>query len=253
MGYNKMIAYGTYFELFEYEKRISENRGNSGKSASRIRVQDLESVRENIENRYKKRKDSVGRASMAFRRLVLSNLGKSENPLLLTFTYKENITDIKQGYFDFGAFIRATRYKFGQDFRYIAVPEFQKRGAVHFHALFWGLQSSAFGEECEWPKNRVTCESWKFGFVFLKQTDGDEKISSYLAKYLAKSFVDFRLKGQKSYISSRNIFRPIVVATGIDSIHYVLDDWVGVDNMPVQVKEYSTQWLGKGRWSLYKI
>src|SRR5690606_27837965 len=106
----------------------------------------------------------------------------------------------------------ALRNKFGKAFSYIAVSEFQKRGAIHFHALFWGLPAEVFSQE---RQTRTIALIWKQGFVYMKETDGNDKLSSYLAKYMVKTFTDPRLKNKKAYLASRNIKRPKIIA-GVD-------------------------------------
>jgi len=252
MAYNKLIIYGNNLEIYEYEKNLPERLGKvQSIHASRIRVQGMdvggnnESEREFDEG---KRSDNSRRASMAFRRLVSANLTKSGNPVLITLTYSENIGSLERAYSDFRAFGQRCRYNFGQSFRYIAVPEFQKRGAVHFHALYWGLPPDIHIRERE---TRMVAALWSHGFVFIKPTDGNERLSSYLAKYMAKAFTDKRLKNQKAYTSSRNCLRPQVIS-GFAPVWPILDDWVG-DNLPCIEKVFMTKWLGKGRFRLFNL
>ncbi|HEV7423767.1 MAG TPA: hypothetical protein VGO21_01100, partial [Candidatus Paceibacterota bacterium] len=130
----------------------------------------------------------------------------------------------------------------------ICVPEFQKRGAVHFHALFWGLPEEIFLQE---RKTRMLAGFWAKGFVYLKETDGNEKLSFYLSKYMAKAFIDPRLKNQKCYVASRNIQRPKVIV-GASPLWPILEDY-GITGEPLVDREYDTKYLGKGRYRLFKI
>lgn len=253
MGYNKFIRSGNTLELYQYDRdiQISRNtqRTHKGRNGLPSVVDDRSDTlrREEYEG---KRKDNASRASMAFRRLILSNLGGSDVPLLVTCTYAENQCDIRQGYKDFCSFIQALRYKFGKVFRYIAVPEFQKRGAVHFHALFWGLPKTVIETE---RHTRLVAGLWGHGFVYLKETDGNEKLSSYLAKYMAKSFIDYRLKNQKAYTCSRNLLRPQIVG-GMNN--FTLDAIVqelGVTGEAKIDKTYDTHWLGKAHYRVFTI
>jgi hypothetical protein len=252
MGYNKIVTYGNIIETFTYardpnipprtQRRHSCHAGIPGASDDAGSVDE----REAFEG---KRKDNADRASMVFRQLVLANLTGTEYPLLLTATYRDNQTDLRQGYRDFGAFIQAMRYRFGKEWRYIAVPEFQKRGAVHFHALIWGLPTSVFEEE---RSTRLVAGLWKHGFVYLKMTDGNEKLSSYLTKYMAKSFVDRRLMNQKAYVCSRNLKRPQVVGhISKFSIDTYLEE-CGVTDPEID-NSYETRWLGTARHRIYKL
>jgi len=55
---------------------------------------------------------------------------------------------------------------------------------------------------------------------------------------------------KKAYVCSRNLRRPIV-GSGFSPLWPVLDDYCG-DNPPLRVSEFLTQWLVKGRFSVYK-
>src|ERR1035437_3330131 len=136
MNYTKLIRYGNNIEIFEYELAPPPHR-------RRIRKKDKEKDEGKI---FAKRKDNVLQAKRNFRRLVGANLD-GEKPLLMTITYEENMEDITTGYRDYKSFVQAIRYRYGKEFNYIVVPEFQLRGAVHFHALFWGLPTEPLLKE----------------------------------------------------------------------------------------------------------
>jgi hypothetical protein len=255
MGYTKIISYGNTLEVYEYEKDVFLLVGKGGRETEdrdddeSCGVNRKNTLQErNSEASLGKRSDNARRASMAFRRIVAANLGGSARPLLVTITYADNFTDLKQAYRHFSAFIQSLRYRFGKDFKYISVPEFQKRGAVHFHALIWGLPEELFSLERE---TRTLAEIWGKGFVYLKETDGDEKLSFYLSKYMAKAFLDPRLKNQKCYVASRNVERP-TVHKGNFSASLMMEEF-GVEEEPIIDRSYQTKWLGEGRYRLYKI
>ena len=252
MGYNKFISYGNNLEVYEYEKNIYVLRGAVKRPEKPVYNPDMGADGANPlpERKLGKRQDNARRASMVFRRLVSSNLSRVEFPLLITITYADNQTDIRQGYKDFTSFIQALRYKFGKNFRYISVPEFQKRGAVHFHALFWGLPFELFLSE---RKTRFLASLWGKGFVYMKETDGNEKLSFYLAKYMAKAFMDDRLKNQKAYVASRNCLRPYIVG-GIENISWLIDDYIGTDIVAeIKEKRFMTEWLGECRFRHFRL
>jgi hypothetical protein len=194
-----------------------------------------------------KRRDNAQRSGMAFRRVVCSNLSTDENPLLITLTHKFNQTDISESNRLFKLFIQRCRIKYGRTFRYIAVPEFQRRGAVHYHALFWGLPTELYYRERE---TRELANIWRNGFTDIILTDGNEKLSSYLAKYMIKNLKDARLWNRKVYFCSRNIKRPIVVS-GFETFAFIEKDYALDTITPVIDKKYDTQKLGEGRYRLF--
>ncbi len=248
MGYKKLVVFGNNAELYEYERDLGLRVYKRGirRPKSDVNLPDLATDGETAlqeERRLGKRKDNAQRASVAFKRLVLSNLDGIEQPLLVTLTHAENLTDLKCGYKNYTTFIQALRYKFGKTFKYICVPEFQKRGSVHFHALFWGLPTHLFFSE---RKTRELANLWGHGYIFLKETDGNEKLSSYLVKYMAKAFLAPELKNQKAFIASRNCKRPVSIG-GIDAISLVLDDYLGENAIAYREQTYDTHYLGKCR------
>jgi len=249
-----MVAYGNILELYEYESNIAlgtkRRRKNESGAWRRSMVVDGQntSTISGVE-KYERRKDNAKRVALVFGRLVSANLGGDVNPILITLTYAENITDIKRGYRDFRSFVQALRYKFGNSFKYISVPEFQKRGAVHFHALFWGLSPILFERERD---TRFFAKLWGQGFLYWKYTDGNLRLATYLKKYMAKAFLDIRLKNQKAYTASRNVIRPVCQG-GFSPVWPVLDEW-GVDsNAVVLSSEYDTIWLGRCKKRIYQL
>ncbi len=252
MGYNKIITYGNIIETYTYGRDLQiprEIQRSHPRRAVRQSVDDDGKTPLSPSEFEGKRKDNANRAQLAFRRLTMANLNGSEYPLLVTCTYRDNQTDLRIGYRDFGAFIQALRYRYGASFRYIAVPEFQIRGAVHFHALFWGLPACLFDTE---RTTRLVAGLWGHGFVYMKMTDGNERLSSYLAKYMAKSFVDHRLMNQKAYVCSRNLKRPQIQG-GISNFGMdVLLEEFGATTPEID-KSYDTHWLGTARHRIYKL
>jgi len=252
MPYAKAIIYGKFLELYTYEKNVRINGGRRGKVQSDSLWSDIPvSSGVEVEKAIQKRQGHKKRAVSSFRRLVLANNGFTHSSALVTLTYSSNQKDLGIGYKDFHTFIVAMRRKYGQVFRYIAVPEFQKRGALHFHTLFWGLPENICREE---RRTRMVASLWGRGFVDCFETDGSSKLAGYLAKYMSKSYEDLRLAGKKAYRCSRNVFRPLVERDVGASLLYLNHQYgIGVDNPPCKDVEFDTQWLGKGRYRLYNL
>jgi hypothetical protein len=249
MGYTKYIKSGSQFELYEYEKQ-SYARGRPTGYTKNTHLQNLgdSGDRALLERKFSRRKDNARRASMAFRRLVLSNLRTDENPVLCTLTFAENRTDVSECARFFHIFTGRMRKQFGTNFRYIAVPEFQQRGAVHYHALFWGLP---VGIEKRERNDRTIAQLWEQGFVDIIATDGSQKLSTYLAKYMIKAIEDIRLLSHKAYFASRNIVRPL---TGAGFPMWWVEEEFALHEADLIVyKQFKTDWLGEGRYRLFEL
>jgi len=243
--YQKIIRSGSLVEIYTYEKDPPEYRPRK-------------------KSRYKnprRRKRNVSRARATFFRLVQANLGSGQRPAFLTLTMRE-IVPLRDGYRAFTRFIE--RWKYSQSgISYIAVPEFQERGAVHFHCLVWGLSDEEIFRE---RSQRRIAKLWSHGFIDIRTSDGSPKLAGYLAKYMFKAMWDERLTGAKSYSASRSLVRPVSVKSKtavayiqgeIDGDRINADGTIsqGVDNrlVPEKEKEYNTEWMGKCNYKVYRF
>jgi len=87
-----------------------------------------------------KRGDNLAVVRNEIRRLVESNVSRhGYEPVFLTFTYERNETSVEVANADFKAFISRINYHHGKSYRYLSVVEFQDRGAVHFHCIFFNM------------------------------------------------------------------------------------------------------------------
>jgi len=257
MGYKKLIRYGEFVETYEYEKPVLYH-GRKGKRVQEslgmpsvpLCGEDLERQREQKNAR---RKTNIRNSVLAFKRLVLANLGPTSKPLFVSLTYAGITSDLREAREDFKSFSKNLHYRFGDQVRYICVPEWQKRGSIHFHALVWGLPLGLVKTE---RNTRLVASLWGKGFVDLKETDGHAKIASYLSKYMSKVFIDERLSGKKCYTTSRNIKRPIVEKNPI-MLMYNYGELLDLPDLStatlLQEKEYMTQWLGQAIYKKYQL
>lgn len=256
-GYSKLIRYGDFVEIFRYERPIVHSGRKKKPVQEPLGMSSDSILREAIvvEEQQKKarRKSNIRHAVLAFKRLTLANLRVGNEPVLASLTYAGDTQEIGQGHQDFNAFARNLRSRFGKQVQYICVAEWQKRGALHFHALIWGLPHGVAASE---RHTRVVASLWGQGFVDLRKTDGHPKIASYLSKYMAKAFADPRLAGKKAYVASRGIKRPVVDRNPIMLMYHQR----GLIDLPdlstaelLQEKWYMTQWLGQAYYQRLKI
>jgi len=192
MGYIKSRVSGELLELYMYEQRPRNFGRSRVSSSSRSQNRTLSSEISVLSKKQRQRRqDSISRCSRNFKRIVLSNLYRSAYPLFASLTYAENMRDEVQAGSHFNAFTRALRDQFGETIRYIAVKERQERGAIHFHALIWGIPTWVVRGERD---SRMVAGIWGRGFADLIQTDGDPRIASYMAKYMSKNFLTVHLE-----------------------------------------------------------
>lgn len=249
--YQKIVKWGHFLELFTYENEprphIQADRrkikGTANLPNLALHRPDNERSAERITAR---RKDNAKRAVLAFRRLVECQLSEFTHTILITLTYSENMQDFRRGRKDFNSFARAIRRIYGPKTRYICVQEFQKRGAIHFHALFWGLPAEVVGQE---RIQRTFAVIWSKGFVDLALLDTSNAIAGYMAKYMEKTFLDPKFAFIKAYIASQNISRPVIDKRPILSYWHFLYEL----STPCIEKDFDTQWLGKCNYKKFVI
>ena len=203
----KLIISGNVFELYRYDGVIltsslpqSRPPRNQG---SNLRKKEREA-------------SSIYRSKKRLKRLINSNVGFHKNtegkrfkPIFVTLTFRDNVTNVDQANYEFTKFIQRFNYeifdcRIGQ-LKYVVAIEFQKRGAVHYHVLFFNLPfiSRIYDK---------VANIWGEGFVKVDTVKNNIKdVGNYLTKYMTKELADPRLCRKKSYFTSRNLFKPIVI------------------------------------------
>ena len=189
----KAILYGNKIEVFDYKK---------------IQVSFKDSRifhRKNLKT--ERSQSSINRARNNLFRLIDSNVNRhgKYSAVFVTLTFKENKTDLKPCNQEFKLFIKRLNYRLDTKLKYVTVPEWQKRGAVHYHCVFFNLPFL----------NKLELESiWGHGFTNIQLVKNSTAMAGYLAKYFSKACSDPRLYGQRAYMTSRGLFRPIEVYGG---------------------------------------
>lgn len=120
----------------------------------------------------------------------------------LTFnnTNQFRLDDIEKCNYEFKKFIQRLK-GFNSDFKYLAVPEFQKRGALHYHLVI----------NIPFIEQKLLAHIWRMGFVFIQAISDTPNIAAYLTKYLRKNGTDERFYGKKTYFVSRGLIQPIIL------------------------------------------
>jgi len=261
MGFTKLVRSGDLVEVYQYENNLPDRKRKSKENTGGYRTST------------ERRADNVRRCGKAFTRLVRANLVGDEKPAFFTFTMFE-VVRIDVAFRCYTDFVERLRRAYGKSIRYVAVPEFQERGAVHFHALFWGFSDKVLLNEgsrgktakqkhiwAEWLNAKGYVKSdlgdsrsiqhlWARGFVDCIPTDGSSKLASYLSKYMFKTMFDDRLLAQKAYVASRNVLRP--VQSTFNEAFGFLQCLVG-DTVPERKAVWEAPYLGSCRYTRYVV
>jgi hypothetical protein len=238
IAYTKVVQSGDLIEVYDYEKAPSPKRFTVKK-------------KKRFRNRRLKR--NAQRAKDNFRRVVRTTLARGK-PAFCTLTMV-SVESVKTSYKCLSQFTTNLRRSFGNDIAWVGVVEFQRRGAVHFHLLIWGLPDEAINDE-RYTRDIQTL--WGRGWLDIFTTDGSPKIASYMAKYMYKSMQDDRLSAEKSYTASRNVLRPVLLNTPTTLAYFEAEypEIRAVDNsldFYEQERVYSTEWLGRCHYRKFTV
>ncbi len=185
----RIVKTGQRLEIYQYEKPLLLHRKTYQKGLDRKRPERGQE--------YRSRK--AHRANNTLRRLANGNF--IERVVFVTLTFNNDqtfdISDISASNKRLRAFIKRLQLRF-PELKYIAVLEFQQRGAVHYHLL------------CNLPyiEKEELSSIWSHGFVDIQYVQDTQKIGGYLAKYMAKNSTDPRFSEHRSYFTSKNLERP---------------------------------------------
>ncbi len=219
----KMVVSGDIVELIRFAKPVicgeplthGQGPGNDDLTEEEKQQKSLES-----------RQQSFKRAKRRVKRLLNRNVDvwKDHNgsfyiPQLVTITFKENRQDIKEANRDFSKFIQRLNYwvtgSKKASLQYLAVIEFQKRGAIHYHRVFYNLPQV----KCD--KNKFI-SLWGLGSQIDIRPIGEvSDIGGYVSKYMTKDSGDERLIGEKSYFCSQGLKQPFEIKN-LETIVFIL-------------------------------
>lgn len=218
----------------ELKTTISENDKNSKSKHNKndakvISKKSLDRSRKNIINTVKNNEDKFNS--------------------FVTLTFKENIKDVDEAFDIFRKYIRKVRKhldKKGLDLYYLCVPEFQQRGAIHFH-MIWSVSVDTLVIPKQ-PKKTVCSHGklidieyydltyWKYGFSTaykIEKINEKFSIALYMIKYLYKSFNDEdnkRLYSRQKVLKSQNFCKTkeykLLHNKEVDKVMEILENYV---------------------------
>lgn len=200
----KLIISGKIIEHFKYEKdiisgfKINTDHGGHG------RAQEASE-----EDKLANRAQVQYRARSMLRRLINANAGQWKDihgryykPKFLTLTFADNITDLKSANKEYEKFMKRFNRFLGYKAEYVCVVEFQKRGAVHYHVVYFNLP---------YISAKKIAVLWGQGFLKINAVEEVDNVGAYVSKYMGKDLEDDKLKGQKCYFGSRGLKKPVEI------------------------------------------
>lgn len=228
----RVVKSGRILEVYEYEIPYFYNWGAYEKK-------DIPDETEGTSRA--KRSDNVARAQRQIKRLVNCNAFiYGYHPIFITYTFAENIRDIKRANAEFKRHIDELRKRIvGRSLKYVCVPETQKRGAIHYHVVFFDLPY------IEGIK-QIFAKSWGNGFVQVKAVSHVNNIGAYVSKYFGKQWASDRKPKTKNFFSSEGLQKPEVFRN--------LDILKSFDNMEEDfTKEFFSSKYGQIKYTQFTI
>lgn len=221
----RVIVSGKVIECYEYEKPVAEG-------FKKKRIGRAGALNTSKDTKDDNRKKTAYRARKIVRNTVNANPHLNK---FLTLTFADNVTDLDYAHYEFDKFIKRLKTRF-KGFQYVEVPEFQKRGAVHFHLL------------CNLPYVDVNALSkvWGHGFIKLNKIDNVDNVGAYITKYMTKENIDERLAGRKCYSMSKDLKQPLEYTEEGD-IDELMENIEGVKR--VYTSEFENDYYGTVRYT----
>lgn len=241
--HQKMVISGSFFEVYHYQQpvpygpRSSKRNGKertTGESAKIITY-------------------SIYHSKRSVRRWIQGNAWQWRDkqnrlyiPKFVTFTFKENVTELSMAHYQFMKFIKRLNYYLGSKesiLKYIVIVEFQKRGAIHYHCLFFNLP---YIERVYDEMRRI----WSHGFINFQTVDNVKNLASYVTKYMTKGLGDERLFGRKRYFVSHGLNKEMSIR-----IERTINDVLRA--IPHDIEPYRASWpseyFGKVEYEKYDL
>ena len=230
----KVVVSGKQVEVFKYKKNVwreyESNKDEQIKKPRQLNIFEQQKLKK------QQLKFSINRTKTEIRRLINSNPHLNK---FITLTFAENITDLKTANYIFNQFIKRISYRY-VDFEYIAVPEFQKRGAVHYHLL------------CNLPYIEADelSQIWRQGFVKINKVDEVNNLGAYMSKYLGKELFAGRMFGKKKFFRSQSLSESIELI-GWYAVKFA-EKFLSLLT-PVFEKVFISEWIGEVEYSAYSL
>lgn len=204
----KLVECGDYIQVYLYKESKSKKEKvekDFDLKLSKLETQDLV-VEDTITTSNQIEERNIIRSKLECQRLAKSNIKDWET--FITLTFEDNITSVKDANKRFKYFIDKVR-RVKKDFKYLCIPEFQKRGAVHYHLLTnISINDTTLIYAQENNKKFKHIKYWDEGFTSVEVMKGNpKKVVGYISKYMTKD-IDNRLFGKHRYFYSQNLIRP---------------------------------------------
>ena len=252
--YHKIVKSGNVTEVYSYENGVKV--GEQMPACHNVKKDTEEITKEERQARDRQNlQRSLSRTIRNLRRSINANIGAWGDyfPKFMTLTFKQNIKDHKTANDEFKKFIQRLNYRVtGQKravLKYTCVVERQKRGAIHYHVIFYNLPYTPFNELLDVWQNKNEQRGLRINAI--KEIDN---VGSYVTKYISKEIQALkdgengeREKDKKIYFQSRGLKKPSEEKITEDEIKKVMKNLSKADK--VFQSEFENEYVGKIKYT----
>lgn len=210
----KFVDCGEFYQVYYYQnkKTVTKKKDDTDLNLRKLQIKsfmDNEEQKEpktELKDGNKIEDRNIIRSKLSCQRLAKANSKIWETFITLTIAENEqNIENANKMLHSFTVQIRRIK----KDFAYIAIPEFQKRGAIHYHLLTnISIDDDKLIYSQEDNPKFKHIKYWNKGFTSIEPLKGDiKKVVGYISKYMTKD-IDDRLFGHRRYLYSQNLATP---------------------------------------------
>ena len=202
----KLIVAGQYIHLYQYDKSIKYGEPNplTGKNYNPT---DSKEDTERLDSHIYRIRKAVKLLLQCNAESFTKSDGSLFRPIFCTLTFALNITTLKEANREFTKFTQRLNYAIYKrkisNLKYLVVPEFQARGAVHYHVIYFNLPFTRF-------IHKVFTDIWGRGFVWIETIKDTNHLTNYVSKYFTKRTQDSRSQGHKAYFCSKGLQQPVL-------------------------------------------
>lgn len=130
-----------------------------------------------------------------------------------TLTFDNNkVANVDDYRFDeMNKWLRKMRDMYGK-FRYIAIPERHKSGAIHWHMVTGDFKPVLINSGKKYRNAFIyNCVDWEYGFSNIQKVRSKIKVANYISKYITKDLINSPVrKNKKKYWTSKGLSLPVV-------------------------------------------
>jgi len=193
-----------------------------------------------------KRDDNLREAKKHLSRLILANENAyGQRAKFITYTFHNNVKNVSVAMNFWRSYMKRFRRRFG-NYRYTCVIEFQKRGAVHFHVIYYDMPY------IENLKKEIQ-KTWIYGWSKVIALRSVKRLSAYISAYLTKGTFDERLLKRRAFFSSRNLIQPLLFRSESE-VNKRIDDDIASGTIKEEVRRiFESETRGIIRYTLYQV